>query len=245
MQRLFKPVLFIAVLLSVFHINGSAQKLTTASAKERRAQHTRDSVLRSFNGADTSVSNLLQRLEQYNSTFIQIKNGFANALDTADVSSRIASTVRRLNKIKDQANTHKSSTLRYLFVLRDNLDHIQDLLSGWQGDLDDINDKLVQNQKDLIKFNSDSLLIKTIPTDSLLRQRFFERRKEVILLWLAIDSTNRHNLFKINILQNKVAVAYANALDETDQIDDKVKRFAKRALEVRKLYNRNFGIFVS
>jgi len=230
MQRLFKPVLFIAVLLSVFHINGSAQKLTTASAKERRAQHTRDSVLRSFNGADTSVSNLLQRLEQYNSTFIQIKNGFANALDTADVSSRIASTVRRLNKIKDQANTHKSSTLRYLFVLRDNLDHIQDLLSGWQGDLDDINDKLVQNQKDLIKFNSDSLLIKTIPTDSLLRQRFFERRKEVILLWLAIDSTNRHNLFKINILQNKVAVAYANALDETDQIDDKVKRFAKRAL---------------
>ncbi|HWZ36565.1 MAG TPA: mechanosensitive ion channel domain-containing protein, partial [Mucilaginibacter sp.] len=230
MQRLFKPILFTAILLSVFHLDGNAQTVKTESAKQRREQHTRDSVLRTFNGADTSVSNLLQRLEQYDNNFIQIKNNFDDVLDTADVSAHITSTLRRINKIKDQANTHKSSTLRYIFVLRDNLDHIQSKLEGWQADLDNINDKFVQNQKDLIKFSNDSSLKKALPTDSVLRQRFFERRKQVILLWKAIDSANRRNLSKINILQNKVAVAYTDALDETDQIDDKVARFAKRAL---------------
>lgn len=230
MQRLFKPILFIAILLSVFYVNGNAQNLKTESAKQRKEQHTRDSVLRTFNGADTSVSNLLQRLEQYDNNFIQIKNNFDDVLDTADVSGHIASITRRINKIKEQANAHKSSTLRYIFVLRDNLDHIQGQLEGWQADLNSISDKFIQNQKDLIKFSKDSSLVKTTPSDRVLRQRFFERRKEVILLWTAIDSANRRNLSRINILQNKVAVAYTAALDETDQIDDKVGRFAKRAL---------------
>ncbi len=193
--------------------------------------HARDSVLRSFNGADTSVNNLLQKLEQYNNTFNQIKNNFSDGLDTADISEKIPSTLRRINKIKDQANTHKASTLRYLFVLRDNLDQIQGRLEGWQDDLDAVNDKLVQNQKELVKFTKDLLLLKTIPSDSVLRMRFFERRKEVILLWTTTDSTNRRNLFKINFLQNRVDVADANVLDETDVIDGKVKKFADRAFQ--------------
>ncbi|WP_214070304.1 mechanosensitive ion channel domain-containing protein [Mucilaginibacter sp. dw_454] len=231
MQKILRPILFIAVLLSVFCVDANAQKLKSASARQRKAMRARDSVLRVFNGADTSVSTLLQHLETYNSSFVQIRNDFADGLDTTDVATRVPSILRRLNKIKDQANTHKASTLRYLFVLRNNLDHIQSSLDDWQGDLDAINDKLVQNQKDLIKFHTDSVLIKTIPSDSILRARFFERRREVILLWISIDSANRRNLFKINILQNKVAIANANALDETDQIDDKVKRFAERAFE--------------
>jgi len=231
MQRILKPILFVTILVSIFHLNGYAQSSKTAIAKQRKTMRTRDSVLRAFNGADTSVSNLMQRLEQYNNSFIQLKNNFADGLDTADISSRIPSAVKRLNKIRDQANTHKASTLRYLFVLKNNLDQIQHKLNDWQNDLDKVNDALVQNQKDLLKFDNDSVLVKTIPTDSALRMRFFERRKDVILLWITVDSTNRRNLFKINLLQNKVAVAYANALDETDQIDDKVKHFAQRAVE--------------
>lgn len=231
MQKLLRPILFLAVLVSVLHFDGYAQSSKSAAARQRKTQRKRDSVLRVFNGADTSVSNLLQSLERYNTSFTQMKNSFADGLDTGDISSRVASTVKRLNKIKDQANTHKASTLRFLFVLRDNLDHVQNVLNGWQTDLDAINDKLVQNQKDLLKFNTDSILVKTIPSDSVLRARFFERRREVILLWITVDSANRKNLFKINILQNKVAVAYANALDETDQIDDKVKKFAERAFD--------------
>jgi potassium efflux system protein len=235
MRQIFKPALLIITLLTFFLQVTRAQSTHTnvrsLSVKQHRAMHARDSLLRTFNGADTSVNNLLQKLEQYNTTFNQIKNSFEDGLDTSDISAKIPSTIRRLAKIQDQSNTHKSSTLRYLFVLRDNLDNIQDRLEGWQADLDAVNDKMVQNQKELVKFTKDSLLLKTIPSDSVLRVRFFERRKEVILLWRTIDSANRRNLFKINLLQNRVDVAYANALDETDLIDTKVKHFAERALD--------------
>ncbi|MCC8426755.1 mechanosensitive ion channel family protein [Mucilaginibacter sp. UR6-11] len=235
MQKIFKPFLLIITLLAIFLPDAKAQtnhvNVRSLSAKQRKAMHSRDSLLRTFNGADTSVNNLLQRLEQYNTSFNQIKNNFSDGLDTADIGEKVPSTLRRLNKIKDQANTHKASTLRYLFVLRDNLDHIQGRLEGWQKDLDAINNKLVVNQKELIKFTKDSLLLKTIPSDSVLRMTFFDRRKAVILLWITTDSINRRNLFKINLLQNRVAVAYASALDETDLIDTKVGRFAERAFQ--------------
>ncbi|MDB5004596.1 MAG: hypothetical protein JWQ34_2821 [Mucilaginibacter sp.] len=235
MQRILKLSLLIIIALSIFRQDGYAQDknsvVLSLGKKQRKAMHTRDSVLHSFNGADTSVDNLLQKLEQYNTTFNQIKNNLSDGLDTADISDKIPSILRRINKIKEQANTHKASTLRYLFVLRDDLDHIQVQLKGWESDLDAINDKLVQNQKDLVKFTKDLLLLKNIPSDSVLRIRFFERRKEVILLWTTTDAINRRNLFKINFLQNRVDVANANVLDETDVIDGKVKHFAERAFQ--------------
>jgi potassium efflux system protein len=121
--------------------------------------------------------------------------------------------------------------LRYLFVLRNNLDQIQNRLEEWQKRLDRVDDQLVQNQTDLIKFTKDSIILKTIPTDSVLRAIFFEQRKNAILLWLKTDSANRRSLFKINFLQNRVAIANSNILDETDRIDSKVDRFAERAVE--------------
>jgi potassium efflux system protein len=198
---------------------------------ERKAVRKRDSLYRTFNKADTSIGNLQQKLDQYTTSFKQINNSLATGLDTADINQRLPSVAKRINKIKDQANTHKASTLRYLFVLRDNLDHLQGSLQGWQSDLDAIADKLVQNQADIVKFPKDSLLISTIPTDSALRSTFFVQRRKTFDLYLKADSDNRKNLFKINILQNRVANAYANVLDETDLIDSKVSKFANRAFE--------------
>jgi potassium efflux system protein len=235
MQRILRLTLLAIIALSVFGHDAYAQNDRAATqslnAKKRKEINRRDSVLRAFNKTDTSLNNLLQRLEQYTVTFNQINNSLANELDTADIAEKLPSTLRRISKIKIQAETHKASTLRYLFVLRDNLDHIQERLDDWQQDLDRVDDKLVQNQTDLIKFTKDSIILKTIPTDSVLRVIFFEQRKNAILLWLKTDSANRRNLFKINFLQNRVAIAYSNILDETDRIDSKVARFAQRAFE--------------
>ncbi len=233
MQKLlkFKALLIIALFAAVH--TGSAQDKKHSSKRsgsaQRKEMNSRDSLLQSFNKSDTSINNLLERLQQYTTTFNQINSSLSDELDTADISQQIPKTQKRIVNIKAQANTHKSSTLRYLFVLRDNLDHLQDIVDGWQTDLDTINSKLIQNQKDLLGFSSDSLLIKTVPSDSLLRRTFFAQRKAVRQLWHKADSANRSNLFKINLLQNKVTVAYANILDETDQIDSKVKKFAARA----------------
>jgi len=191
--------------------------------------HLRDSLLRVINRSDTSVSTLLRKVEQYTTLFNQINNNLAEGLDTSEVSDQLPAVIRRLNKIDTLTNTHKSSTLRYLFVLRDNLDRIQDVLQGWQGDLDVIDTNLIQNQTDLNKFYKDTLL-KAAPTDSLLRGTFFKQRKTLFLLWKKTDAANRGDLSKVNYLQDKLAVAFTNLLDETDHIDSKISKFADKAI---------------
>ncbi|BAU54583.1 mechanosensitive ion channel family protein [Mucilaginibacter gotjawali] len=195
----------------------------------RRGLHKRDSLMRSLNRSDTSINSLLQRIEQYTTTFNQIKNNLAEGLDTADVSEQLPQVAKRLDKIAKITDSHKASTLRYLFVIRDNLDRIQDRLEESQSDLDDINTKLVQNQKDLIKFAKDTTL-KTVPYDSLARRTFFTQLKTVKILWHRIDSVNRVALLKVNLLQDKASVSYTKALDEDDQIDAKISGFATKAL---------------
>ena len=192
--------------------------------------HSRDSLLRMINKSDTSINSLLQRVEQYTTTYNQIGNNLAEGLDTADIGQQLPPIIKRLGKIDTLINTHKASTLRYLFVLRDILDRSQTQLEGWQSDLQDISTSLIQNQNDLIKFTKDSL-IKSNPKDSLLKSTFFTQRKAVWLLWRNTDVENRSDLSKINLLQDKVAIAYTDVLDASDHIDSKIKKFADKAIE--------------
>ncbi len=224
-------VLSIAVLSS---LNGFAQSkdkkpVITKRESERKAMHSRDSLLHSLNKSDTSINSLLQRVEQYTTSFNQISNNLADGLDTVDISQQLPPIVKRLNKISSVAKTHKSSSLRYLSVVRDNLDKMQATLDGWQSDLQDVNTKLVENQRDLLKFTKDSVL-KTVPADSLVRRTFFAQLKSARHLWRNIDSTNRRALLKVNLLQDKIAVSYTQTLDESDQIDSKIKGFAIKAM---------------
>jgi potassium efflux system protein len=236
MRNLIKPFPLIIFLIVVFSFsNGFAQdksekKLTVKKRdQQRHAMHVRDSLLRSINKSDTSISSLLQRVAQYTNTYNQINNSLSEGLDTADISQQLPPVIKRIDRIIALSNTHKSSTLRYLFVLRDNLDRIQEQLDSWQSDLGDINTKLVQNQNDLLKFKKDSLL-KIVPSDSLVRITFFTHLKAIKALWHKVDSANRSALIKVNLLQDKTSVSYTKILDETDHIDTKIKGFAIKAL---------------
>jgi len=234
MRKIIKYKLFIILLFAIcISQNGFTQaKLISPRylrEKQRKAMHSRDSLLRVINKSDTSVNSLLQRIEQYTTTFNQIRNNLADGLDTGDIGQQLPPMQKRLSRIDSLINTHKSSTLRYLFVLRDILDRSQGQLENWQSTLDDINSSLIQNQTDLIRFTKDSL-IKTSPSDSSLKKAFFIQRKAVWLLWRNTDISNRSDLSKINLLQDKVAIAYTNVLDESDHIDSKIKNFADKAI---------------
>jgi potassium efflux system protein len=233
MQRILKYFLLIVTVISTFSQGSIAQerkkKPRYSRDSERKSRRSRDSVLQALNKSDTSINNLTQKIEQYTTTFNQINNSLAEGLDTTEIGQRLPGMVKRLDKIHAQANTKKSSTLRYLFVLRDNLDHIQNDFDGWQSDLDDISTKLIQNQHDLARFTSDSLL-KKAPADSVLKKNFFIQRRKLSKLWHRTDSINRSGLLKVNLLQDKVAVAYTGILDENDQIDSKIKRFVDVAV---------------
>jgi len=225
-------IIFLFILFVSYggYAQGKLIRPTSLREKQRRAMHSRDSLLRTINKSDTSINSLLQRVEQYTTTFNQIKNNLAEGLDTAEVGLQLPSIVRRLSKIDSLTNTHKSSTLRYLFVLRDMLDRTQGQLGSWQSDLEDINTTLIQNQNDLIKFTKDSL-VKTNPTDSALKSTFSIQRKAVWLLWKKTDADNRTDLSKVNLLQDKVAIAYTDLLDESDHIDSKINKFATKAID--------------
>ncbi len=233
MRKIAKALLLIVVVITTLGIhNGFAQdkkkKPKNLRDSARKSMHNRDSVFQAISKSDTSINSLLQRVAQYTTTFNQINNSLAEGLDTAEVSEQLPIVAKRIGKIQSLTNTKKSGTLRYLFVLRDNIDHLQDQMSGWQSDLDEVNTKLVQNQHDILQFTKDSLL-KIVPTDSALRVNFFAQRAVVKALWRKTDSVNRSNLFKINLLQNKVTTAFANVLDADDQIDSKIKKFTIRA----------------
>ncbi|HVS91648.1 MAG TPA: mechanosensitive ion channel domain-containing protein [Mucilaginibacter sp.] len=234
-----KRVLKVA-LLSLLAITFLSAETSFAQAKkkkpgslrerERKSMHSRDSLFRALNKSDTSINNLTQRISQYTTNFNQINNNLAEGLDTGDVSEQLPGVVKRISRIKTLAGSKGSSTLRYLFVLATSLDRMQDELEDWQGGLDDVNNKLVQNQHDLLAFRTDTMLANAIPSDTALRDAFYDRRADLGALWHKADSANRKALFKVNLLQNKVAAAYTSVLDATDFIDSKIKKFAIRAV---------------
>ena len=235
MFKIFKiAVLAFFVMAIAFTPEGFAQQTKKKKSKalrenERKLKHTRDSLLQTLSTTDTSINSRLQKIEQYITTFTQLNNTLAEGLDTTEICQQLPQVSKRLIRIQALANTKKSSTLRYLFVLRDNLDHVQDKLDEWQVSLDDINTKLIQNQHDILKFTADSL-IKRVPADSALKITFLAQRDKAKAAWHKTDSSNRSALLKINLLQNKVGVAYTSILDESDQIDAKIKKFANRAI---------------
>ena len=216
------------------------KKPKSSRENARKTMHTRDSVFLALSRSDTSGATLLQHLQQYTTTYNQINNTLAEGLDTTDESQQLPTVIKRIGRIKTLANTRKSSTLRYLFVLRDNLDHLQDLLTGWQTNLDSVNAKLIANQKEVLRFQSDSLL-KNLPGDSTIRAAFLEKKTEVLKLWKKTDSANRKNLFRVYLIQSKISTAFTAMIDETDQIDSKIKRFAIRAFggEFDYIWKRN------
>ncbi|MGN6181255.1 MAG: mechanosensitive ion channel family protein [Mucilaginibacter sp.] len=235
MCKQFKTLPLLVFLVSLLSFNTTfAQSSNTKSEKskrehERKIMHSRDSILRAINKSDTSINSLLQRIEQYSATFNEVNNSLSEGLDTVDISQQLAPVMRRIDKIGVLSNNRKSSTLRYLFVLNDNLDHIQEELKGWQSDLLDISSKLVQNQNDLMMFPKDTVL-KTSPSDSTVRATFFAQRKAVWKIWRKADSTNRRALMKLSLLQDKISVSYTKTLDETDHIDSKIRNFAIKAI---------------
>lgn len=232
MRSVFRLLLLVTLLFSVSgeQLLAQAKKPLSARDNERKMRRSRDSVFQTLNAADTSISTLLTRTEQSIGSLNQISNSLAQGIDTADISGKLPSITRRLDKIQALTNTKKSSTLRYLFVLRDNLDHIQDQLKDWQSNLDNINTKLVQNQHDLIRFSKDSS-VKVSAKDTLLRSSLLVQRKRFWLLWHKTDATNRTALLRLNLLENKVAIDYTRILDQSDQIDQKIRHFADVAFD--------------
>jgi potassium efflux system protein len=232
MSKVFKitfPLLFILTLFTFDGIAQTKKKKLSVRDSLRMAILRRDSMMRTFKKSDTSINNLLQKIEYYTSSFNQIKTSLSRGVDTLDISASLPSYEKRIGLIKTLIENDRSSTLRYLYAIRDILTRTDDQLDIYQDRLAAINAKLVQNQNELSSMDKDSSL-KIIPADSSLRTTFLIQKIAIDSKHKRLDTTNKKLLLKIGLLQNRISAVYISLLDLKDQIDIKIREFSIQAL---------------
>jgi len=190
---------------------------------------SRDSLLRSLKKSDTSTNNLLQKVEYYTSAFNQIKADLSKKVDTVDIGKQLPSYERRITLIKSLIDNDKSSTLRYLYTIRDVLTRSDDQLDGWQDQLAEIDSNLIKNQTNLDAISKDSIL-KIVPADSSLSTTFLIQKIAIDSKYHRLDTVNKKLMAKIGLLQNRTSAVYISVLDLKDQINQKIREFGERAL---------------
>ena len=234
-------LLFVTLLFSVDAFAQAKKKRSKSVRDSLRASIlSRDSMMRALKRSDTSVNNLLQKVEYYTSAFNQIKSNLSKKLDTAEISTKLPSFERRITLIKSLIDNDKSSTLRYLYTIRDVLTRSDDQLDLWQEQLADINSKLVQNQNDLDAISRDSVL-KILPADSSLATTYLIQKIAIDSKYHRLDTTNKKVMVKVGLLQNRTSAVYISILDLKDQIDTKIRDFSIRAMsqEYSNIWNMN------
>jgi potassium efflux system protein len=224
-------LLFILTLFTVDNFAQTAKKVKKLSVRDslRQTILKRDSMLRSFRKSDTSINGLLQKIEYYTASFNQIKTSLSRNIDTVDISQKLPAFEKRVGLIKTLIDNDRSSTLRYLYAIRDILTRSDDQLDIYQERLAVINNKLVQNQNELSAMGRDSSL-HMVPADSALATSFLIQKIAIDSKYKRLDTTNKKLLLKIGALQNRATSVYIALIDLRDQIDLKIREFSISAL---------------
>lgn len=89
----------------------------------RRALLKRDSLLRTFRHSDNSLNALLQKIEYYNSSYTQDFSDLTQGFDTLEISQKLPAMEKRMPLVNNLIQNDRSSTLGYLFTIRDALSH--------------------------------------------------------------------------------------------------------------------------
>ena len=227
--KLFFLILLLFILFSAVAYPQSSKRQLSMRDSLRRSILRRDSMMRTFRKSDTSINNLLQKVEYYTSSFNQIKTNLSRNVDTTDISSNLPSFEKRIGLIKTLIDNDRSSTLRYLYAIRDILTRSDDQLDIWQERLSNINTKLQQNQNELGAMAQDPAL-KIVPADSGLAISFLIQKIAIDSKYKRLDAINKKLLLKIGLLQNRTASVYISIIDLKDQIDLKIREFGIQAL---------------
>ncbi|MEO7212195.1 mechanosensitive ion channel domain-containing protein [Mucilaginibacter sp.] len=229
--KIAAPLLFLFALFTADGLGQTTKKGKKLSVRDslRQTILRRDSMMRSLKKSDTSINGLLQKIEYYTSSFNQIKTSLSRNIDTVDISAKLPSFEKRVGMIKTLIDNDRSSTLRYLYAIRDILTRSDDQLDIWQERLAVINSKLIQNQNELSAMGKDSSL-KMVPADSALATSFLIQKIAIDSKYKRLDTTNKKLLLKIGSLQNRATSVYIALIDLRDQIDLKIREFSISAL---------------
>ncbi|MVN21905.1 mechanosensitive ion channel domain-containing protein [Mucilaginibacter arboris] len=230
-----KVTLLLLIAFSFFFAEASiAQKqkktLTVQSDSLKFALKYRDSLLHKAKKSDTSINHLLDKIEYYTAAFNEINSALAKGIDTLEISNGLPRLERGIKIVKETVNNNdKSSTLRYLYAVRDILTHIEDRLDDWQEKLSERNARLIKIQSRIQEFKSDSSL-NYIPSENALQKQYLEQWTVLNTKFNKLQGISRQKLLNIGLLQNRVVQNYIKIADYKNQINEILDKFAEKAI---------------
>ena len=194
----------------------------------RRKILQRDSMIRSFKHSDAALNDLLSKIEDYNSSYVETHNDLENGFDTADISERLPLLEKRMAVMKTTINN--STTMGYIVTIRDMIDHLKEQTATWQTQLNDYSDALDTMRQKITDFNADTTL-KVIPADSALMVKTFIRIKDLKQKWAVIDGVTQKAMIRIGLLENRVSALSILLIDLDNRIDQKIHNFTLNAID--------------
>ena len=173
-----------------------------------------DSLLQEEQIRDTTVPNMVNKVETYSFRLNRAESYLTRKLDTVGILKALSGLERGLNFFHNRLERNDNPlNLRNLNTASVLLDESQERLTDWQKLLDGFSDQMDKNHDHIRKIKHDSTLLNA-SLDSVLHGEM----KAVHDRSLSLDSVQHRAIIKINTLRNRVAVNFLLVKDLRSEI---------------------------
>jgi potassium-dependent mechanosensitive channel len=176
-----------------------------------------DSILNEKEIKDTTVPNMVNKVETYSFSLNRAENFFEKRLDTAGMLKSLSGIERALNYFHNKLERNDNPlNLRSLNTASVLLDESRETMSGWQKSIDIYIDQLNGIHQRIRTVKHDSTLL----NDSL-NQILHGEMKSVFERSLSLDSMYHTAAIKVNTLRNRVSINFLLVKDLQTTIMDR------------------------
>lgn len=225
-----KPAFLLILLLGAAWGQTRAQGISDSTVVDQildsmRKQSTRDSGF--VKGADTTVANVLMKMEELTILLNKVSNALKRGFDTATLSDELPYYEDVIKLVRSNLDYDFTQyNLRNLYVTRVVLIQIEKKMDNWQESLLRYSKQLIDIENDVVRIARDSSFLK-MPQDSTLLNLYLEQILEVSQKWIRTDSIQRITVQKIGILQNRVARAFISVNDLNEEIEYRIQNYRR------------------
>ena len=239
MQSKLHLILLVSVLLSVttYGQADTTKKDTTLPqipvllAADSLLTGQADSLKQFRQPSDTSTTNINSRIENYTQKLNKANAVLKRGFDTLQISRQLSEFENSLSLIEVFVESRVGvSNQRSLSLSKIMLTQMERRLKQWQETLQRYSDQLMANNQLINTIRSDSLL-KSLPSDSVLRMQYYSQIKIISAKWVEADTVNKSKLYNITLLQNRVSMSYLTVVDLLDEVKARMLNYSQKIFE--------------
>ena len=218
-------------LLTVFFLYcviqvASAQKIDSLQDKiDSLRQESKHHVV------DTSIANLLKKTESVTHLLNNVKSILSRGFDTAEISADLPNIEIQLDNLSNNfQDNQRVLSLRNLKIIKTVIGNSDKELKKWQGLLLSYSTEMHVINDELDKLIQDSASL-FIQQDSAISNNYLKQIISFTNKWKKADSSNKINLQKIDLLQNRVTNALITNSELLDETTYRIKYYSKNLLK--------------